>query len=194
MMFTVLVAGDVGGKTYNFEFSFPTHPTLTELLDQVESVFTREAVQTVAVGRMQMYDTVAQKWVELASGRQLKDNCQVFIFQAETGAAAAPLGAAVQSGSPADLRTGSAFPVSKPDFSAGALPLRTRSHGRTRLTHHPTVLPPAVEPSQGDRARYSFDFLDASKSRRVTPADLREAMRKILLDFAPPTLESLFRK
>jgi len=93
-MFTILVCGDVFGQKQNLELTFPALPTIGELTKRAEECFTAEAratqpppgmtVQEFRVSRVQIYDDVLLKWVDLVSSTQLHEYDQVYVFQPQT--------------------------------------------------------------------------------------------------------------
>ena len=182
-----MAAGDLEGKTHNFEYAFPTLPTLHELKTQVEGVFSREVGRAVVTDRLQVYDEVTSQWAELSSGRQLRDGCQVFVFVSGEGKegpvspdAFTGGGGVVRSPkniSPIRSHARSTSPAS-PSIPAAAVP----------VTHHHPTSPTA--PS--DTSRYTFDFADVTKTRKLTQRDLQEVCRKIRLPFDAALMESMF--
>eukprot|EP01064_Diplonema_japonicum_P011113 TRINITY_DN18396_c0_g1_i1.p1 TRINITY_DN18396_c0_g1~~TRINITY_DN18396_c0_g1_i1.p1 ORF type:complete len:596 (+),score=189.26 TRINITY_DN18396_c0_g1_i1:105-1892(+) len=168
MGFAVLVAGDIRGKTYNFEYTFPTLPTLTELIQQVEEVFTKELSDVITVAKMQVYDAVSEKWSDLNSGRQLKDGCQVYIFPAGEK----KLVTATPRGKP---------PMVHPQPPSTPGPTSLVSHDNTSLTSH-------------DPVRVTFDFLDTNRCRKVAFTNLSDGLHAVRLGLSPAIVESLFRK
>eukprot|EP01061_Rhynchopus_euleeides_P002885 TRINITY_DN12226_c0_g2_i1.p1 TRINITY_DN12226_c0_g2~~TRINITY_DN12226_c0_g2_i1.p1 ORF type:complete len:620 (+),score=256.53 TRINITY_DN12226_c0_g2_i1:83-1861(+) len=90
MVFTVLAAVDLGGKC-NFELTFPTLPTISELRSRIDEVMSKEAqlrrppqAGPFRVHRAQVFDERMEMWVDLVASSQLEDYCQVYIFQKET--------------------------------------------------------------------------------------------------------------
>eukprot|EP00755_Sulcionema_specki_P019477 Sspe_Gene.69573::Locus_41011_Transcript_2_2_Confidence_0.500_Length_2101::g.69573::m.69573 len=178
MVFTVLVAGEVLGQTHNFEYSFSTHPTLNELSQQVESIFTAELGKnnqlggdtTFAVQRMQVYDDRLQRWVELTSGRQLQDGCQVYVY-------------------------------SRSEFASIASPTKgttaVTAVGAKQAAKPPPSQPPPLAPESvpiEDKVRDIFDVIDIRKTRRVSPLEFRAGLDRLRISFTPAATDELFKK
>ena len=90
MVFTVLAAVDLSGKC-NFELTFPTLPTISELRARIDEVMAKEAQMRrppqagpFRVHRAQVFDERMEMWVDLVASSQLDDYCQVYIFQKES--------------------------------------------------------------------------------------------------------------
>jgi len=92
-MFIVAAAADLFGRKQNVKLEFPTCPTMTELINAVESqydVFARSARPAgypdvpFKVQTFQVYDDILLRWVDLYSSAQLTNGCQVFCFQPES--------------------------------------------------------------------------------------------------------------
>eukprot|EP00755_Sulcionema_specki_P026487 Sspe_Gene.1693::Locus_564_Transcript_2_3_Confidence_0.400_Length_1160::g.1693::m.1693 len=92
MVFTVLVAADIYGKV-NFEFNFPSVPTMSELRERIETVVRTESslrrspgmpLTPFSIHRIQIFDERMEMWVDLVSSSQLEDYCQIYVFQKES--------------------------------------------------------------------------------------------------------------
>ncbi|KAJ9458431.1 calmodulin-like protein containing EF hand domain [Diplonema papillatum] len=92
MVFTVLAAVDFHQKC-NFEFTFPTCPTISELRERLEMTLSTEAALRRPAGvplapfvihRIQVFDERMEMWVDLVSSSQLADYCQLYVFQRES--------------------------------------------------------------------------------------------------------------
>ena len=92
-MFLISVGTDLYGRKQNVKLEFPTCPTMTELINSVESQFdvmsraSRPAAYPdvpYKVQTFQVYDDILLRWVDLYSSAQLTNGCQVFCFQPET--------------------------------------------------------------------------------------------------------------
>eukprot|EP00754_Rhynchopus_humris_P026981 Rhum_TRINITY_DN15054_c0_g1::Rhum_TRINITY_DN15054_c0_g1_i1::g.135006::m.135006 len=92
-MFIVSCGCDLYGRKQNVKLEFPTCPTMTELINAVESQF--DVVSRSArpagypdvpfkVQTFQVYDDILLRWVDLYSSSQLTNGCQVFCFQPES--------------------------------------------------------------------------------------------------------------
>ena len=201
MVFPVLVAGEIGGQTYNFEYSFPTLPTLHELMEQVEVVFEKECSRPITILKMQLYEEPTQKWIDLISGRQLKDGCQVYIFPAEDS----QLTNASPSHNANNINVLTPRNEHGRSFTPGKLksaPTLLTSHNNPQTTYEPIVRAatqkPTSEMSQvntlDDKIRISFDELDSHRHRKATLSDLTTLLSSIQLNVALPIAEALFHK
>ena len=88
-MFTVLACADLQGGKVNVELTFPGVPTVGELSRRVEEVFSGEiralgGNTDFTVSRIQVYEDVLLKWVDLISSTQLHEYDQVYAFQPQT--------------------------------------------------------------------------------------------------------------
>ena len=92
-MFIVSCGCDLYGRKQNVKLEFPTCPTMTELINAVESQFDVVARSARPAGypdvpfkvqTFQVYDDILLRWVDLYSSSQLTNGCQVFCFQPES--------------------------------------------------------------------------------------------------------------
>eukprot|EP00756_Hemistasia_phaeocysticola_P018338 Hpha_TRINITY_DN15587_c1_g14::TRINITY_DN15587_c1_g14_i1::g.108479::m.108479 len=94
-MFTVLTCADLFGSKCNLELTFPALPSVAELQRRVEDVFNSEMHATrppgapvppegFRVSRVQIYDDVLLKWVDLISSTQLHEYDQLYVFQPQS--------------------------------------------------------------------------------------------------------------
>ncbi|KAH9582106.1 BILBO1 [Trypanosoma melophagium] len=92
-MYTLLVCADLYGEKHNLELNFDSMPTLSELQRKILVVFSTEAnlrhskgLPTVdfTIARIQIYDDVLLKWVDLISPTQLHEYDQLYVFQPQT--------------------------------------------------------------------------------------------------------------
>ncbi|KAJ9444119.1 flagellar protein essential for flagellar pocket biogenesis [Diplonema papillatum] len=92
MAFTLLVCGDLFSEKINLELPFPHRPSLQELQNHVQNVFTSEmhampkppgagAPEKFVVSRIQIYDDVLLRWADLTSPQQLHQYDQLYCFQ-----------------------------------------------------------------------------------------------------------------
>ncbi|ORC93080.1 uncharacterized protein TM35_000024060 [Trypanosoma theileri] len=93
-MYTLLVCADLYGEKCNLELNFASMPTLAELQRKILLVFSAESnlrhsqggLPTVdfTIARIQIYDDVLLKWVDLISPTQLHEYDQLYVFQPQT--------------------------------------------------------------------------------------------------------------
>eukprot|EP01061_Rhynchopus_euleeides_P027318 TRINITY_DN4446_c0_g1_i2.p1 TRINITY_DN4446_c0_g1~~TRINITY_DN4446_c0_g1_i2.p1 ORF type:complete len:300 (+),score=130.90 TRINITY_DN4446_c0_g1_i2:98-997(+) len=92
-MFIIAVGSDLFGRKQNTKLEFPTCPTMTELINAVESQFDVMSRSQRPAGypdspfkvqTFQVYDDILLRWVDLYSSAQLTNGCQVFCFQPES--------------------------------------------------------------------------------------------------------------
>eukprot|EP01064_Diplonema_japonicum_P035922 TRINITY_DN7915_c1_g1_i1.p1 TRINITY_DN7915_c1_g1~~TRINITY_DN7915_c1_g1_i1.p1 ORF type:complete len:399 (+),score=90.80 TRINITY_DN7915_c1_g1_i1:61-1257(+) len=94
MPFTLLVCGDLFSEKVNLELQFPDRPTLPELQNHVQNVFTQEMKSAPLshqpgtpmpdffnVNKIQIYDDVLLKWADLSTPQQLHEYDQLYCFQ-----------------------------------------------------------------------------------------------------------------
>eukprot|EP01062_Namystynia_karyoxenos_P031535 TRINITY_DN233_c1_g1_i2.p1 TRINITY_DN233_c1_g1~~TRINITY_DN233_c1_g1_i2.p1 ORF type:complete len:484 (+),score=198.24 TRINITY_DN233_c1_g1_i2:78-1454(+) len=93
MSFGVSVGTDLFGTKRNIKLEFPRCPTMSELINAVESQYDVEMRASRPAGypdipfkvqTFQLYDDVLQRWVDLYSSAQLTNGCTVFCFQPES--------------------------------------------------------------------------------------------------------------
>nr|CCC95779.1 unnamed protein product [Trypanosoma congolense IL3000] len=91
-MFIVQVAADIFNNKVNFELSFPSRPSVSELSRATETAFSNEISirrpdnvpsHKFHASKIKMYDEDRNKWVDLISEDQLVDYCQLYAFQPE---------------------------------------------------------------------------------------------------------------
>eukprot|EP01065_Artemidia_motanka_P053022 TRINITY_DN9738_c0_g1_i2.p1 TRINITY_DN9738_c0_g1~~TRINITY_DN9738_c0_g1_i2.p1 ORF type:complete len:425 (+),score=152.81 TRINITY_DN9738_c0_g1_i2:70-1344(+) len=91
--FCVSVGTDLFGTKRNIKLDFPRCPTMSELINAVESQYDVEMRASRPAGypdipfkvqTFQLYDDVLQRWVDLYSSAQLSPFCTVFCFQPES--------------------------------------------------------------------------------------------------------------
>eukprot|EP01064_Diplonema_japonicum_P035020 TRINITY_DN742_c0_g5_i1.p1 TRINITY_DN742_c0_g5~~TRINITY_DN742_c0_g5_i1.p1 ORF type:complete len:532 (+),score=191.37 TRINITY_DN742_c0_g5_i1:39-1634(+) len=88
-MFTVLVASDLFGEKVNLEVEFAMRPSLKQLGEMVEKCYGIEVeerkgsrdVGRYKTSRFQVFEEGRGKWVDLVSGNQLSEYCQLYAFQ-----------------------------------------------------------------------------------------------------------------
>lgn len=91
-MFITQVAADIFGNKLNFELTFSSRPTVSELTRSTEAAFSGEIARvrpdgvpahTFHVSKIKLYDEDRNKWIDLTSDAQLTDYCQLYAFQPE---------------------------------------------------------------------------------------------------------------
>eukprot|EP00756_Hemistasia_phaeocysticola_P058884 Hpha_TRINITY_DN35558_c0_g1::TRINITY_DN35558_c0_g1_i1::g.84589::m.84589 len=89
MPYTVFVAADVFGQKMNLELEFPFAPTLAELTQQTERAYDAEmhsrrpmgGYPPFQVAKFHVVDEATDGWVEVLASQQLRNYCQVYVFQ-----------------------------------------------------------------------------------------------------------------
>nr|6SJQ_A Chain A, Flagellar pocket-related cytoskeletal protein [Trypanosoma brucei] len=90
MAFLVQVAADIFNNKVNFELSFPSRPSISELTRSAETAFSNEISlrrpdnvpsHKFHSSKIKMYDEELNKWVDLIREDQLTDYCQLYVFQ-----------------------------------------------------------------------------------------------------------------
>lgn len=180
MVFFVSAAADVYGRKHNFRLEFPTCPTITELINAVESQFDVTARATRPSGypdipfrvqTFQIYDDVLMRWVDLYSSAQLTSGCQVYAFQPET----------VWN---VDLQ--GSIPVARDTITWAT---SVGSPRRARI-----AADSGVPPSMSEKLRSVFYDLDSGNKGYILYSDLRAAFLRYDIDFAYATVGELFNE
>jgi hypothetical protein len=92
-MYFLLVCADLYGEKINLEITFPTMPTIGELHRKIIETFNAEASVKrpqgypnvdFAIARLQIYDDVMLKWVDLVACTQLHEYDQLYAFQPQS--------------------------------------------------------------------------------------------------------------
>ena len=223
MVFTVLAAVDLAGKK-NYELTFPTIPTVTELRDRIDEVLSAEAAirrppqaGPFHVHRAQVFDERMEMWVDLVASSQLEDYCQVYIFQKETAwhkdtpGRIPPPQRPVGVGSPQYRRS-----ASPPHYESYSAPLyadlRDSSspyRGAGAGSPYGSVASPSRFDFQSqsgddtathsDKVRMVYEELDSKDSRSVRLDDWLEVFSKLRISgssegLTDATVEDLFTK
>jgi hypothetical protein len=180
MVFFVNVASDIYARKHNVRMEFPTCPTISELINAVESQFDVTARSTRPAGypdvpfriqTFQIYDDILMRWVDLYSSAQLSSGCQVYAFQPET--------------------------VWTVDIQ-GTIP-----HARDSVTWSATVGSPrrgriaadsGVPPTMSEKLRAAFYDLDTANKGYILYSDLRSAFIRNDIDFSYATIGELFNE
>eukprot|EP01063_Lacrimia_lanifica_P038854 TRINITY_DN836_c0_g1_i1.p2 TRINITY_DN836_c0_g1~~TRINITY_DN836_c0_g1_i1.p2 ORF type:complete len:367 (+),score=125.04 TRINITY_DN836_c0_g1_i1:166-1266(+) len=89
-MFALSCAVDLFGMKHNAKLEFPSCPTMTELINAVESQFDVLVRSARPAGypdvpfkaqTFQVYDAILLRWVDVYTAAQLSHGCQLFVFQ-----------------------------------------------------------------------------------------------------------------
>ncbi|KAJ9452733.1 calmodulin-like protein containing EF hand domain [Diplonema papillatum] len=76
------IGAELFGKKDNLELSFPGRPTLYELINQTQSLLTREGNGApFVIEQLRIYDEVLGRWVDLTREDQLHSYAQIYAFQ-----------------------------------------------------------------------------------------------------------------
>eukprot|EP00754_Rhynchopus_humris_P044037 Rhum_TRINITY_DN3737_c0_g1::Rhum_TRINITY_DN3737_c0_g1_i1::g.11758::m.11758 len=205
-MFPIRVCGDLLGKKANLEIPFSGVPTVPELQRRIEDVFSAE-MQVVSPGyggerfittRMQVYDDLHQKWVDLLSGSQLRDRCQVYAFrdtagspvrdvQMEMPAARPPSSSYAATPSPARYTGSPQYAVAAPSTYPSPHPVGPVGGDWRVGKERPNI------PFQ-DKIDTVFADFNTSRSGYLTHAELAQGFKNVDIDFAQVTNDELFNK
>eukprot|EP01061_Rhynchopus_euleeides_P027321 TRINITY_DN4446_c0_g1_i5.p1 TRINITY_DN4446_c0_g1~~TRINITY_DN4446_c0_g1_i5.p1 ORF type:complete len:221 (+),score=76.69 TRINITY_DN4446_c0_g1_i5:111-773(+) len=178
MTFLTTVATDLYGRKQNTKLEFPTCPTMTELINAVESQFdvmsrsqrpagypdTPFKVQT-----FQVYDDILLRWVDLYSSAQLTNGCQVFCFQPESIWHSDAQGIIPEAKDNVTWTT----PVGSPR--------------RARI-----ATDAGVAPALSEKLRSVFYDMDVGNKGYILYSDLRAAFAKADMEFTYATVGELF--
>ena len=192
------------GSKVNLELTFSALPTVGELTRRVEEVFTAEMhaikppgascpAEGIAVHRLQVYDDVVLKWVDLISSTQLHEYDQVYVFQPQT-----PWAVDTQQDLPAPRPpTGGAAvtsvaPPPHQSLGYGGAAAPSAAHQVGFQTTNPDEERANLPAEQ--KSRIVFEEMDATRRGFVDHADFERAFRDRGLDFSSNTIGELFYK
>eukprot|EP01059_Diplonema_ambulator_P031344 TRINITY_DN5717_c0_g1_i1.p1 TRINITY_DN5717_c0_g1~~TRINITY_DN5717_c0_g1_i1.p1 ORF type:complete len:328 (+),score=67.07 TRINITY_DN5717_c0_g1_i1:77-985(+) len=177
-MFFVSCATDLYGRKQNIKLEFPTCPTMTELINAVESQYDVMARSSRPAGypdtpfkvqTFQVYDDILLRWVDLYSSAQLTNGCQVFCFQPES--------------------------IWHSD-SQGIIPEAVDSVTWTTPVGSPrrarVATDAGVAPALSEKLRSVFYDIDFGNKGYILYSDLRTAFAKADMDFTYATVGELF--
>eukprot|EP01062_Namystynia_karyoxenos_P042742 TRINITY_DN3129_c1_g1_i5.p1 TRINITY_DN3129_c1_g1~~TRINITY_DN3129_c1_g1_i5.p1 ORF type:complete len:318 (+),score=132.49 TRINITY_DN3129_c1_g1_i5:41-955(+) len=179
MPFTVNVGTDLYGRKRNACLEFPACPTMTELINAVESHYDIEARATRPAGypdvpfkveTLQVYDEILLRWVDLYASSQLTNGGQVYCFQPES----------IWHSDAQDI-----IPDAQPGDVTWTTPVG--SPRRYRVAQDAGV-PPALS----EKLRSVFYDIDAAGKGYVLYSDLRAAFQKCDIEFTFKTVGELF--
>lgn len=178
MVFFVSVAADVYGRKHNARLEFVTCPTISELINAVETQYDITGRATRPAGypdipfrvqTFQIYDDILLRWVDLYSSAQLTNGAQVYAFQPET----------VWN---VDLQ--GTIPVARDSvpFSSYA-----GSPSRARI-----ATAAGIAPTMSEKLRSVFYELDSGAKGYILYSDLRAAFLRYDIEFSYATCGELF--
>eukprot|EP01060_Flectonema_neradi_P033753 TRINITY_DN5748_c1_g1_i1.p1 TRINITY_DN5748_c1_g1~~TRINITY_DN5748_c1_g1_i1.p1 ORF type:complete len:298 (+),score=55.21 TRINITY_DN5748_c1_g1_i1:71-964(+) len=177
-MFIVSCGTDLYGRKQNAKLEFPTCPTMTDLINTVESHFdilsrsSRPAAYPdipFKVQTFQVYDDILLRWVDLYSSAQLTNGCQVFCFQPET------IWHSDAQGIIPEAKDGVTWST------------RVGSPRRGRV-----ATDAGVAPALSEKLRSVFYDIDYGNKGYILYSDLRTAFRKADMEFTYATVGELF--
>eukprot|EP01064_Diplonema_japonicum_P036519 TRINITY_DN822_c0_g1_i15.p1 TRINITY_DN822_c0_g1~~TRINITY_DN822_c0_g1_i15.p1 ORF type:complete len:315 (+),score=102.39 TRINITY_DN822_c0_g1_i15:98-1042(+) len=177
-MFLISVGTDLYGRKQNIKLEFPTCPTMTELINAVESQFDVMSRSSRPAGypdtpfkvqTFQVYDDILLRWVDLYSSAQLTNGCQVFCFQPESIWHSDSQGIIPEAKDSVTWTT----PVGSPR--------------RARL-----ATDAGVAPALSEKLRSVFYDIDHGNKGYILYSDLRTAFTKSDMDFTYATVGELF--
>eukprot|EP01064_Diplonema_japonicum_P029331 TRINITY_DN4714_c0_g2_i1.p1 TRINITY_DN4714_c0_g2~~TRINITY_DN4714_c0_g2_i1.p1 ORF type:complete len:577 (+),score=220.34 TRINITY_DN4714_c0_g2_i1:86-1816(+) len=220
MVFTVLSACDLGGKC-NFELTFPTVPTISELRERIDGVMSQEAALRrspqagqFSIHRAQVFDERMEMWVDLVASSQLEDYCQVYVFQKESpwhkdtpGRIPPPTRPVTSSSVPMYARSASPPPYGEghhaplysdlregSPYSAARSPYRGEQEFSPRSQAHSEGVDNS---SHMDKVKMVYDAMDTRNSRAVTLDEWAETFQKVRVSptaLTDATVDDLFHK
>ena len=196
-MFTVLACADLQGGKVNLELTFQALPNIGELSRRVEEVFSTEvrsaggadAGYDFRVNRLQIYDDVLLKWVDLVSSTQLHEYDQIYVFQPQTHW---------------HVDTQQDLPPPRPPQQAGPAvavhhaPQIEHHHHHHHHQQHSTVAahPGGERPNipAHDKTQVVFRELDLHNRGFIEYTEFERSLRERGLDFSSNTTGELFYK
>eukprot|EP01062_Namystynia_karyoxenos_P059467 TRINITY_DN50916_c0_g1_i1.p1 TRINITY_DN50916_c0_g1~~TRINITY_DN50916_c0_g1_i1.p1 ORF type:complete len:396 (+),score=158.06 TRINITY_DN50916_c0_g1_i1:91-1188(+) len=215
-MFTVLCCAEVCGTKVNLEIGFPALPTIGEFRRRAEEAFNAEQrllspvqlsgapAQRFRISRMQIYDDVLLKWVDLISSTQLHEYDQVYCFhpaapwQESQTDLPAPRQPCSSGGAPSDAAAFAAAPplqgAAPGAATAGGGP--GAAAGLAPAPEATAVLPCGWAPSSAleEKAQQVFCEMDTNGRGFLEFADVDLGLRQRGLDFSRNTVGELFYK
>eukprot|EP01061_Rhynchopus_euleeides_P012069 TRINITY_DN21688_c0_g1_i1.p1 TRINITY_DN21688_c0_g1~~TRINITY_DN21688_c0_g1_i1.p1 ORF type:complete len:298 (+),score=102.44 TRINITY_DN21688_c0_g1_i1:90-983(+) len=179
MPFQLAVAADVYGTKFNKLLSFPLCPSMSELLNAVESVFDTCARANRPAGyadvpfkaqALQLHHAVEKRWVDVCSTSQLADGSQMFCFQPNS-----------------IWHTDSEGPIPAPD--TGITWVSAEAHRQGDREGKDTGPPPSLS----EKLRSVFHNIDSQNTGVCRYADVREALMKCGMEFTTLSSADVFR-
>eukprot|EP01063_Lacrimia_lanifica_P026387 TRINITY_DN3549_c0_g1_i1.p1 TRINITY_DN3549_c0_g1~~TRINITY_DN3549_c0_g1_i1.p1 ORF type:complete len:364 (+),score=161.09 TRINITY_DN3549_c0_g1_i1:60-1151(+) len=213
-MFTVLACADMFGSKVNLELTFPALPTIGELTRRAEEVFTSEMhairpagaqvpAEGIRINRLQVYDDVMLKWVDLISSAQLHEYDQVYIFQPQS-----LWHVDTQQDLPAPRPPTAGGPgpaAAAPAYATPAAPASSLGQASVHRGFPPEMNSAPSQPMHagaGERpdvaldvkVRAIFDEMDVGRKGYIDYNDIERGFRERGLDLSNNTLGELFYK
>ncbi|KAJ9465565.1 hypothetical protein DIPPA_07106 [Diplonema papillatum] len=177
-MFLLSCGTDIYGSKQNIRLEFPSSPTMTELINAVESQYDVMARATRPAGypdvpfkvqTFQVYDDVLLRWVDLYSSSQLANGSQLFCFQPES------------------IWHSDAQGIIPDAKESVTWTTPTGSARRARV-----ATDAGVAPALSEKLRSVFYDVDGSNKGYVVFSDLRAAFAKAEIEFTHATVGDLF--
>lgn len=178
MVFFVNVAADVYGSKHNIRLEFPLCPSLSELINTVESQYDVTARANRPVGypdlpfrvqTFQIYDDILFRWVDLVTTSQLSSGCQIYTFQ--------PPSVWVQ-----DLEGSIPAPKETVTWASSVgSPLRAR-----------VAADRGAPPTTSEKLRSVFFDMDVGSKGYILYSDLKDAFQRYDIEFTYSSVGSLF--
>lgn len=222
MPYVVFVASDAFGQKINLELEFPFAPTLGDLSQTIEQVFTAEQNSRRAgtpgyqVSKLQVVDEQTDDWVDVIAANQLRNFCQVYSFQPHSTRyteAQGHIPAAVKPRVPMQAYTSAATPVAPPSgqyhtlggqVNRGGYP--PQQQAAPQQPGYAQQQPPSLEPepvqskllpeqaTHDDKVRTTFEEMDTNRDRVIQPDEFTNGIEKCELGFTLDTINELFKK
>ena len=213
MSFTILCAADIRQEKMNLELSFASVPSMMELFQQIEQVFSTEGGMKFSIDRLQVFDSNYSTWSDLTSATQLREYSQLYAFQRDV------TNAEMQKPIP---------PARKPStasFTVGysAAPYQTYHTAAPVLTHYeivkpattitrsfvagpvvPETMPVSVravpqtafpaDPTDEVKVRLVFEQLDMNKNGVIEKEEWQKMFKNLRVPLSAATAEDLFSR
>ncbi|KAJ9471444.1 calmodulin-like protein containing EF hand domain [Diplonema papillatum] len=177
-MFVVSCGTDLYGRKQNVKLEFASCPTMTQLINAVESEFDVNGRSTRPAGypdvpfkvqTFQVYDDVLLRWVDLYSSSQLTNGSQIFCFQPESIWHSDSQGIIPEAKDTVTWTT----PVGSPR--------------RARI-----ATDAGVAPALSEKLRSVFYDIDVGNKGYILYSDLRSAFAKAEIEFTYATAGEMF--
>eukprot|EP00759_Apiculatamorpha_spiralis_P016050 PhF_6_TR22452/c1_g1_i1/m.31848 len=226
-MYTLLACADLFGEKINLELTFAAMPTIGELTRKIEDVYRSEAdlkrpvnfprEYEFRVARLQIYDDVLLKWVDLVTATQLHEYDQLYAFQPQS-----PWHIDVQKDLPPPRPPTAQFRGGQPPASFSpnrGLPAYGGQQAPPASSYAPPTyappppsypsyasspydrgVPPYADPRGGlnpnasdeEKVRIIFSELDTDRDGYVSNKELRDGFYTRGIDFTEQTVGDLF--
>jgi len=215
MPYVVFVASDIFGQKVNLELEFPFAPTLGDLSQTIEQVFSAEqnarrpGTPTYQVSKLQVVDEQTDDWVDVIAANQLRNFCQVYSFQPHSTRyteAQGHIPAAVKPRVPLQAYPSAATPLAPPSGQYHSLGGQVNRGGYPPAPPGYASQPPTLEPSpvhskllpenatHDDKVRITFEEMDTNRDRVIQPDEFTAGIEKCELGFTLDTINELFKK